>query len=520
MKDVSVRIRENMVSHSQEDADNSSEYTSQEANRLSSGAAHDAKKTLITAQKRAKSVSSRKKTASRDRVERGRRKAKGSIKQKQSRVHPRTRTNTSSRVRTKTNHIKTPTSSKSAAQAKAAAQKKQAAATAQRSAAKAKYVANTTAKAVKEGAKAAGAAAKKIAALIIEKTEALIAAIAAGGSTAAFVIILICMVGLIVGSAFGILFSGEDTGSGQTLRDAISEINQEYEAQLDSIRANNAHDVVEMSGSRAVWRDVLSVYAVRATTDPDNPQEVVSMDDNKKQLLRDIFWEMNTISYHTETATRDVVTETADDEGNITVETQQQEQTVLYIVVTHKTPEEMAASYSFNANQNSQLTELLSPEYATLWNTALYGITASDTAIVDVARAQIGNVGGQPYWSWYGFNTRVAWCACFVSWCSNECGYIENGIIPKYSYCPTGADWFKQRGQWAERDITPEPGMIIFFDWASRGGPDGVTDHTGIVEKVENGRVYTIEGNSGNACREKSYPIGWYEIYGYGIPQY
>ena len=188
-------------------------------------------------------------------------------------------------MRTKTNRIKTPTSSKSAAQAKTAAQKKQAVATAQRSAAKAKYIANTTAKAVKEGAKAAGAAVKKIAALIIEKTEALIAAIAAGGSTAAFVIILICMVGLIVGSAFGILFSSEDTGSGQILRDAVSEINQEYEAQLDSIRANNAHDVVEMSGSRAVWRDVLSVYAVRTTTDPDNPQEVVSMDDNKKQLL-------------------------------------------------------------------------------------------------------------------------------------------------------------------------------------------------------------------------------------------
>ena len=520
MKNVSVRMKDTTVSRSQDDADSSSEYSSQEANRISGGVAHDAKQTLISAQKRAKSASSRKKAPSHDRDERGRKKAKGAIKQKQNQVHPRTRTNASSRVRTKTNRIKTPTSSKSAAQAKAAAQKKQAAVTAQRSAAKARYVANTTAKAVKKGAKAAGAAAKKIAALIIEKTEALIAAIAAGGSTAALVIILICMVGLIVGSAFGILFSGEDTGSGQTLRDAISEINQEYEAQLDSIRANNAHDVVEMSGSRAVWRDVLSVYAVRTTTDPDNPQEVVSMDDNKKQLLRDIFWEMNTISYHTETVTRDVVTETADDEGNITTETQQQEQTVLYIVVKHKTPEEMAASYSFNANQNSQLTELLSPEYATLWNTALYGITASDTAIVDVARSQIGNVGGQPYWSWYGFNTRVAWCACFVSWCSNECGYIDNGIIPKYSYCPTGADWFKQHGQWAERDITPEPGMIIFFDWASRGGQDGVTDHTGIVEKVEDGRVYTIEGNSGNACREKSYPIGWYEIYGYGIPQF
>ena len=520
MKNVSVRMKDSTVSRSQDDADSSSEYSSQEANRISGEAAHDAKQTILTAQKRTNKGISRKKADPRDPVNRGREKAKGSIKEKRTVTAPRTRERVSVHPKTRTNRIKVTNNKKTADAAKASAQKKQALAAAQRSAAKAKYVAETTAKAVKEGAKAAGAAAKKIAALIIEKTEALIAAIAAGGSTAALIIILVCMVGLIVGSAFGILFSGEDTGSGQTLRDAISEINQEYEAQLDSIRANNAHDVVEMSGSRAVWRDVLSVYAVRTTTDPDNPQEVVSMDDNKKQLLRDIFWEMNTISYHTETETRDVVTETADDEGNITTETQQQEQTVLYIVVTHKTPEEMAASYSFNANQNSQLTELLSPDYATLWNTALYGITASDTAIVDVARSQIGNVGGQPYWSWYGFNTRVAWCACFVSWCSNECGYIENGIIPKYSYCPTGADWFKQRGQWAERDITPEPGMIIFFDWASRGGQDGVTDHTGIVEKVEDGRVYTIEGNSGNACREKSYPIGWYEIYGYGIPAY
>ena len=140
--------------------------------------------------------------------------------------------------------------------------------------------------------------------------------------------------------------------------------------------------------------------------------------------------------------------------------------------------------------------------------------------LVEVARSQLGNIGGDPYWSWYGFDSRVEWCACFVSWCCDQCGYIESGVVPKYSYCPTGADWFKEHNQWAERDITPQPGMIIFFDWARGGRQDGETDHTGIVEKVENGRVYTIEGNSGNACREKSYPIGWYEIYGYGAPLY
>lgn len=144
-------------------------------------------------------------------------------------------------------------------------------------------------------------------------------------------------------------------------------------------------------------------------------------------------------------------------------------------------------------------------------------LPGGDQMLVEVARSQLGNIGGDPYWSWYGFDSRVEWCACFVSWCCDQCGYIESEVVPKYSYCPTGADWFKERSQWAERDITPQPGMIIFFDWARGGSQDGETDHTGIVEKVENGRVYTIEGNSGNACREKSYPIGWYEIYGFGF---
>ena len=393
-------------------------------------------------------------------------------------------------------------------------------AAAQRSYARSKQIATASARADSKGAKKAAAVLKKYIKAAAAQVKSLIAALSGGGSIAALVIILICMLGLILGSSFGILFSGEDTGSGITIRDAIREINTEYETQLDNIRNSNPHDVIEMSGSRAVWKDVLAVYSVRTATDPDNPQEVVTMTDDKKNLLRNIFWEMNTIFSHVSTETRTVTTETDDGSGNIVTESQEVEQKVLYITVAHKTPEEMASSYSFNAGQNAQLTELLSPDYASMWNAALYGITASDTAIVDVAISQLGNVGGQPYWSWYGFGTRVEWCACFVSWCSNECGYIDNGIIPKYSYCPTGADWFKQRGQWAERDITPEPGMIIFFDWASRGGQDGVTDHTGIVEKVEDGRVYTIEGNSGNACREKSYPIGWYEIYGYGVPSY
>ena len=135
--------------------------------------------------------------------------------------------------------------------------------------------------------------------------------------------------------------------------------------------------------------------------------------------------------------------------------------------------------------------------------------------IVEVAASQIGNVGGEPYWSWYGFTEHVEWCACFVSWCANKCGYLDT-IIPKFAGCSTGVHWFKARNQWAERTITPEPGMIIFFDWDG----DGVPDHTGIVEKSENTCVYTIEGNTSDSCRRRQYTVGDSQIFGYGIPAY
>ena len=137
-------------------------------------------------------------------------------------------------------------------------------------------------------------------------------------------------------------------------------------------------------------------------------------------------------------------------------------------------------------------------------------------AIVEVALTQLGNEGGQPYWSWYGFEGRVEWCACFVSWCANECGYIDTGVIPKFAGCVLGSQWFMDRGQWQVGSFEPSAGHIIFFDWEG----DGVTDHVGIVERAENGTVYTVEGNSGDTCRQNRYAIGSSVIYGYGIPAY
>lgn len=146
-----------------------------------------------------------------------------------------------------------------------------------------------------------------------------------------------------------------------------------------------------------------------------------------------------------------------------------------------------------------------------------------DQTIVEVAASQLGNVGGEPYWSWYGFESRVSWCACFVSWCADQCGYIDAGIIPKFSGCVTGVNWFRGQNRWLEGSVEPNPGMIIFFDWDNKGGSgpqDGLADHVGIVQSVENGIVYTIEGNSGDSCRQNQYPVGHYEILGYGVIAY
>lgn len=142
--------------------------------------------------------------------------------------------------------------------------------------------------------------------------------------------------------------------------------------------------------------------------------------------------------------------------------------------------------------------------------------SGGNQAIVEVALTQLGNEGGEPYWSWYGFDSRVEWCACYVSWCADQCGYIEAGIIPKFSLVSDGVAWFSGNGQWQDRSYEPSPGDLIFFDWDGDGSPD----HVGLVEKCENGVVYTVEGNSGDACRQNQYTVGSSSIYGYGTPAY
>ena len=140
------------------------------------------------------------------------------------------------------------------------------------------------------------------------------------------------------------------------------------------------------------------------------------------------------------------------------------------------------------------------------------GKITSNNALVAIAQSQIGNEGGETYWRWYGFEHRVDWCAIFVSWCGDQAGILETDSIPKYAVCDDGIRWFIRNGKWYNRRIEPKAGMIIFFDWDD----DGVSEHTGIVEKCEDGLVYTIEGNSHDVCKRKWYVIGDKTIMGYG----
>ena len=405
---------------------------------------------------------------------------------------------------------------------------KQAAKAAQKTAKATAKAAQKAAQAAKAAAKAAVKAAKaavqliiKIIKAIIAAIKALISAIAAGGWVAVVIILVICLIALILCSVFGVFASGEDSGTGITMRTAVEEIKQ----KIEDIKSSHTYDKLETSGTRAAWKEVIAVYAVWKNmadvnpANPDEPVEVATMDEGKKEDLRKLFWEMNSVESRTEKKTEKELVEVTENGKKVKKE-KNVEKTYLYITTTHLDLETMMDKKSFTDDQKKMCRALLEDKNNVLWLDVLHGISGgANSDIVAVAQEQLGNVGGQPYWSWYGFSSRVEWCCCFVSWCANECGYIEDGIIPKYSVVDDGADWFKAKGLWLDGDEEPQAGMIIFFDW-EYDGLDGGGDHTGIVEKVEGGRVYTIEGNSSDACQENSYPIGYYEIKGYGAPAY
>ena len=192
---------------------------------------------------------------------------------------------------------------------------------------------------------------------IIAAAQSLLAAIVAGGSTVVAMVLVICLIGLLIVSPFGIFFSGEDSGTGYTMPDAVSMLNSEFAARIEQIKAENPHDELDMdnAGSAAMisnWRDVLAVYAVRTTTDNASPDEVATLTEEKMEILREIFWDMNTITYWTE-----IVPGGKDEADTV----------ILHITVTIKTHLQMADGYQFNTEQRRLLEELMQPKYQELF---------------------------------------------------------------------------------------------------------------------------------------------------------
>ena len=207
--------------------------------------------------------------------------------------------------------------------------------------------------ATQKTAQAAGRALRSI----LAAARSLIAVLMTGGSTVVSLVLVICLIGLLIASPFGIFFSGENSGTGYTMPDAVSMLNSEFSARIEQIKAENPHDELDMdnAGSAAMisnWRDVLAVYAVRTTTDNASPDEVATLTEGKMEILREIFWDMNAISYHLETVSG------GEDEGDTVI---------LRITVTVKDHLQMADEYRFNADQRKLLEELMQPEYQELF---------------------------------------------------------------------------------------------------------------------------------------------------------
>ena len=275
-------------------------------------------------------------------------------------------------------------SAKTAQQAAKAAQKTaQATARAARAAA---HAARAAARATVAGVRAAirvTAAAVKAA---IAAVKGLVAAIAAGGWVAVVIILLICLIALIIGSCFGLFFGSDSTGTGTSVTQAVTTLNGEFQAHIQEIEKANPHDRQEITSNDGVlsinWKDVLAVFSAKVTG-AENGSQVASLDDAQVQQLRNIMWEMNAVSSSTRTESHEVeVTEVGED-GKETTHTVTVTETILEITITHKTAEEMAQQYSFNARQNEYLALMSEPENQNLWAELLGGFVSSGGEIID-----------------------------------------------------------------------------------------------------------------------------------------
>lgn len=313
------------------------------------------------------------------------------------------------------------------------------------------------------------------------------------------IVSIISMISYMFGSSRGIFIANEDMNS-ITIKAIVNNLNNEMANNINDIKNNNNYDDYKIISNKADWREVLSIYSVK--TSDNNKNEVITIDENRINEIKSIFWTMNSINY-------EIVEENLSEEYDLE---NQEIKKILYIYINSKSKEEMMSLYNFSESQKKDVEDLLNDFYNDLWMATIYGLPIRNSnSIVSIALSQVGNVGGDPYWSWYGFESRVEWCAIFVSWVMNQAG-VDESVLPKFSVVSTGVNWLKAKGAWHESDYIPTSSDIIFFDWEN----DGIPNHVGIVEYSDDNYVYTIEGNSNDECKRNSYNLNSSVIYGYG----
>ena len=314
------------------------------------------------------------------------------------------------------------TTIKTTQQAAKAAQK-----TAQASAKAAKIAAQTAKVAAKAAATTAKVAAKAtIAAVkaIIAATKALISAIIAGGWVAVLIIILLCLVGAVSSSYYGIFFSSETSDTGLNITDVICEINNDYDNKIEGIKTKSIYDEIEITGSKANWKDILSVYSVMVATDKDTPMDTATIDKTKKSILSNIFWDMNSIDSITETRIESEEVKTSDEYGNETISIKKVEYKVLTISITSKTADDMTTLYSFSDTQKSYIKELMSDKNDKLWTSLIYNVGRNDSNI-DIGDIEFNNESANDAQKKllsvavnsekYGISARSGYCQAWVA---------------------------------------------------------------------------------------------------------
>lgn len=376
------------------------------------------------------------------------------------------------------------------------------------------------AKGAEKGLKRAEKGVSRIVKAIVESGKKLAAALATGGSAALVVVVIICLVGLIVSSCYGVLFSGEVDG-GMTLQEAMQTLNTEYSAAIAACKTGD-YEQLHMTGSRAPWRDVIAVFAVRVT-DGENAQEAVTMSEEKLDLLRMIFWDMNEISSHTETETETVVTEQEDEDGNVTTVETTGEHRHLYIHTEAKTAEAMGLAYGFDRKQMDALAGLMAKmeeldflvnasgitdaDALAVWNNLPSDLSDDRRAVLEYALSLVGRVqyfwggkslvlGDDPRWgsstlvSAAGSSTTGTYrpygldCSGFVDWAfynASSGSYVigrGGGCVSQHNNCYTIS--------WSEAI----PGDLVFYPGDS---------HIGIVVGWDNaGNILIVHCASGS----------------------